>query len=350
MKNNPAVSVIIPMYNAGKYIGDCLNSLLGQTFQDFELIVVDDCSTDDSVAIVEGYMPKFNGRLKLSKTQTNSGGGGYVPRNIGFNLSCGEYIFFVDADDFIVERALELLYTAATQTQAEVVYTSAYYTRDGSGELMQMLDLENALAKEKDASDEPTLTINDPNKNLQRLLFRGNFPNPWTKFIRRDFLIENAITFPAIISGGDFIWVINVYCYAKRLLTLPIPLYFYRSHNAESVSHKKRTPPEQVSHWVSAFVLWLEAFDELLKKTAILKQNPLYYCQALSLHFNYCLGCCSEERMRLDTQDIYEALYRKFDGSSAVPFFFSMIDAQQKELSRAQRRIAELEDKLKAKE
>ena len=194
------------------------------------------------------------------------------------------------------------------------------------------------------------MTIDDPNKNLQRLLFRGAFRNPWTKFIRRDFLIANGITFPKIISGGDFIWVINVFCYARRLLTLPIPLYFYRSHNTESVSHKKRTPPEQVSHWGAAFILWLEAFDELSKTMAILRQNPIYCCQALSLHFNYCLGCCSEERMRLDTQEIYEALYHKFDGSSSVPFFFSMIDAHQKELSRAQQRIAELEEKLKAKE
>lgn len=350
MENNPAVSVIIPLYNVQDYIGECLDSLLAQTFQSFEVIVVDDCSTDNSVAVVEEYAPKFGGRLRLTRTEENSGGGGYVPRNIGLNLSCGEYVFFVDADDFIVERALEILYAAATQIQADVVYTSAYYTRDAGGELMQMLDLESALAKEKGAGDEPTLIINDPNKNLQRLLFRGAFRNPWTKFLRRDFLIKNGIAFPKIISGGDFIWVINVYCRAKRLLTLPIPLYFYRRYNAESVSNKKRTPPEQVSHWVAAFVFWLEAFDELLKTTAILKQNPLYCCQALSLHFNYCLGCCSEERTRLDTQDIYEALYRKFEASSAVPFFFSMIDAQQKELSRAQQRIAELEEKLKAKE
>jgi len=65
----PAVSVVIPMYNAEEYVGECLNSLLAQTFQNFEVIVVDDCSTDSSPAIVESYTEKFGGRLKLTKTK-----------------------------------------------------------------------------------------------------------------------------------------------------------------------------------------------------------------------------------------------------------------------------------------
>ena len=65
----PAISVIIPMYNVEKYVGACLDSLLAQTFQDFEVIVVNDCSTDNSAAVVESYIPKFNGRLTLSKNR-----------------------------------------------------------------------------------------------------------------------------------------------------------------------------------------------------------------------------------------------------------------------------------------
>ena len=64
------ISVIIPLYNAEKYIGECLDSLLKQTLKNFEVIIVDDCSTDGSVAIVESYVPKFdNGQLKLERTQ-----------------------------------------------------------------------------------------------------------------------------------------------------------------------------------------------------------------------------------------------------------------------------------------
>lgn len=107
---SPAISVIIPLYNAEKYLSDCLDSLLDQTFSDFEIIVVDDCSTDNSVAIVESYAPKFNGRLILTATKKNSGNAGYTARNKGFLFSRGEYVFFMDADDMIIETALEELY------------------------------------------------------------------------------------------------------------------------------------------------------------------------------------------------------------------------------------------------
>lgn len=86
-----AVSVIIPLYNAEKYVGECLDSLLEQTFQDFEVIVVDDCSTDNSAKIVESYAPKFNGRFMFTILEKNSGSGA-LPRNKGLLLSRGEYI------------------------------------------------------------------------------------------------------------------------------------------------------------------------------------------------------------------------------------------------------------------
>ena len=69
---SPTISVIIPLYNAEKYIGECLDSVLNQTFQDFEVIVVDDCSTDKSVAVVQNYVAEFNGRLKFSKPKKNN--------------------------------------------------------------------------------------------------------------------------------------------------------------------------------------------------------------------------------------------------------------------------------------
>ena len=78
----PAVSAIIAMYNTEKYIGECLDSLLAQTFTNFEVIVVDDCSTDSSPAIVASYLPKFGGRLKVLRLKKNSGNNG-IPNNTG---------------------------------------------------------------------------------------------------------------------------------------------------------------------------------------------------------------------------------------------------------------------------
>ena len=108
----PEVSVIVPLYNAEKYIAECLESLLAQTFKNFEVIVVDDCSTDSSCAIVESYRERFGGRLTLSHTKKNSGNPA-VPRNKGLMLSRGEYIYHVDNDDVIIQTALEEMYSLA---------------------------------------------------------------------------------------------------------------------------------------------------------------------------------------------------------------------------------------------
>lgn len=121
-KTIPAVSIIIPMYNTEQYIRDCLDSILAQTFQDFEVIVVDDCSTDNSVLIVESYLPKFNqgvNRLKLIRSEKNSNTPG-MPRNVGIRFSRGEYILFVDSDDAITPTALEELYPIAKKFDADV--------------------------------------------------------------------------------------------------------------------------------------------------------------------------------------------------------------------------------------
>ena len=85
------VSVIIPVFNAEKYLAVCLESLLIQTFTDFEVIIVDDCSTDSSLAIAESYLEKFGGRLKILTLEENTGTPG-LPRNVGLEFSQGEYI------------------------------------------------------------------------------------------------------------------------------------------------------------------------------------------------------------------------------------------------------------------
>ena len=74
------VSVIVPIYNVEQYLKRAVNSLLAQTLKNFEVIIVDDCSTDNSISVVESYIPKFNGRLHLEKTKKNSGGCA-IPRN-----------------------------------------------------------------------------------------------------------------------------------------------------------------------------------------------------------------------------------------------------------------------------
>ena len=351
----PAVSVIIPMYNAKRFIGECLDSLLNQTFTNFEVIVVDDGSTDNSSDIVKDYTPKFDGRLNLIKTETNSGGGGYVPRNIGLSLAKGEYVFFMDADDFIMPNALETFCDAAADSDADVVYTTAYYELTGVNDVRRVTDDTEKIS----FAGEPTLTTEDPLGNLQSLLYAETMPAVWRKFIRRDFLIEKRITFPEISNGGDFIWTVNLYCRCERLLRIADPLYFYRSYNGNSVWKKQRGSTEQLLYRVSSFIEWARALNDLSDDIALLRKRPDFCHRALTLHFNRSVISLMTDLKRLYYKDIQDALCRELSKKSSstdlttLAFVFSNIVLERRQIALLQQRVFELEaelEQLKGKE
>ena len=325
-----AVSVIIPMFNAEEFIGECLDSLLIQTLQDFEVIVVDDCSTDKSVAIVQSYAEKFGGRLKLTKAEKNSGGGGYVPRNIGINLACGKYIQFLDADDFLLGSALETLYNAAEKFNSDVMYIASHYSLERPNEVK--------VLAEKNLEDKPILIADDTDKIVQEYLSHKWFQShtPWSSFAKRDFLIENKIFFPEkIYNGGDGIWNLHIRCLAKRFLRIPNPVYFRRRYNPESVTKKWRPPVEQISHRGRAFNLWLNALHELSNRIDYLKKNPACVYELFKTEADWVLKSLREYRLELGDREIYEILYRDFaaENDSAnwfMPFFFACINAERK--------------------
>ena len=95
------ISIVLSAYNHEKSILQCLDSIIAQENADMQIecIVVDDCSTDNSFAIAESFIPKFGGQMTLLKLEKNTGCEGSAPRNVGLKNSHGEYIFFVDADD-----------------------------------------------------------------------------------------------------------------------------------------------------------------------------------------------------------------------------------------------------------
>lgn len=330
-----SVSVVIPMYNATEFIGECLDSLLAQTFQDFEVIVVDDCSTDDSREIVESYAPKFNGRLKLDKTETNSGGGGYVPRNIGLMLARGEYIQFLDADDMLLCTALETLYKAAILYDADVVYTGSYYRLNAPNDISLYKD----GTTKKMGTVQTDLTVNNPTTNLNRLILEsgeGNFHNCWTKFVRRDLLAKDRLLFPYLLNAGDYLWIIELYCHARHFLRISTPLYLYRRYNVNSILRTIKEPKEQCLYWFSSFVKFAKRLHELERENEVLAANPLYCLNVFKKHFLWCLNRTDYARKELDSEELFKVLHSEFSklysdsSASLLPFLFSLISEEKK--------------------
>ena len=273
MTNIPAVSVVVPMYNARKYIGECLNSLLAQTLKNFEVIVVDDCSTDDSVAIARRYVKKFGGRLKVSALKENSGGGG-APRNKGLSISRGEYLFFMDSDDVVTKTALEEMYSLAKEYKADVVYCEKYFMSSGVGkEFVKNIHLADSKIQEGGFVDKPTLETNDMTERIRKAITRRFWVTPWLRLVARDLLVDNEIKFPSLIGSNDVGWTFEVLFCAKRFLRVPNICYVRRMH-AESVSLRQRTTPEHVHKWMDRTIRSLRDFDDFMGGIEFFRENP----------------------------------------------------------------------------
>jgi len=117
LTKNPAISVVIPIYNQEKYVRKCIRSVLSQSFQDFEIIIVNDGSKDNSLKACQRYAKK-DSRITIIDKQNE---GPALARKDGFLKAEGEYICYIDGDDYIVPHALELLYQLALEKQVDMV-------------------------------------------------------------------------------------------------------------------------------------------------------------------------------------------------------------------------------------
>lgn len=277
----PAVSVIIPMYNAGKYVGECLDSLLAQTLKDFEVVVVDDCSTDDGAAIVESYAPKFDGRLILSRMPQNSGSGA-KPRNKGAILSHGKYLLFMDADDALIGNALEELYTLAEDYDADVVYYDRYYRAAES-------DIQSRVVQGGNQPVKPTLEPDALETRVQGILKGSYRVTPWCKFVLRRLIIENELFFPHVKISEDNIWTYGLVIYAKKFLRIPNVVYVYRSSEG-SMMRQGRTPQQTINFWLDPILLGLKSLNDMMSRHDFFKANPQYRYSVLEkfIDLKYC--------------------------------------------------------------
>ena len=132
--NLPLVSIVIPIFNVEKYISQCLNSAISQTYQNIEILCIDDNGEDESMKIVSS-LSETDSRIKIIHHKTNLGLG--PARNTGIRTSRSDYIYFLDADDWIKPNEIENLVIAATQNSADIVIGSAYAFPDTRSENLE---------------------------------------------------------------------------------------------------------------------------------------------------------------------------------------------------------------------
>ncbi|MBE6463596.1 MAG: glycosyltransferase family 2 protein [Alphaproteobacteria bacterium] len=239
-----AISVILPVYNVEKYLQRCLDSISNQTFDDFEIIAVNDGSKDSCLNILQEHAKKEN-RLQII-SQDNKGLS--EARNTGLMHANGEYIYFLDSDDAIHPQCLEIAYEFIKKYNAELI-CFGYEHSDGLGYKTKPFDFDSINCE---------ITSNPLLKGKNKAQF-----NVWTKLYKRELICD--IRFIAGINFEDYPYAYELYSKHPRTVFLDTPLYFY-TRNEASLS-KQTSRPSHIKDYTTGILRVCDIYaDDNLKE------------------------------------------------------------------------------------
>ncbi len=225
------VSVIVPVYNVEKFIDKCLNSLVKQSLKEIEIIVVNDGSPDNSQKIIDKYVKKYPDKIK-SYIKENGGQGS--ARNYGLKKATGEYIGYVDSDDFVEKDMYKKLYNKAKENNYDIVVCGNYNVSE---------DYQN---KNIDAF------INNYNTDLENIFF-GKMA-VWNKIYKRDILIKNKLEFKEKVWYEDLAFTLKAIMNSNTFAFIDEPLYDYLIREGSTMNNSN----------VKRNLEILEAFNDIL--------------------------------------------------------------------------------------
>lgn len=250
----PKISVIVPVYKVEKYLPRCVDSILSQSFTDFELILVDDGSPDNCGKICDEYAQK-DSRVRVFH---KSNGGVSSARNLGLDNAKGEWITFIDSDDYIHEMFLSTLYKKHNVDLIVGSFQVIGYDEGWNG------ILEDSIYDEFSLKD-----------NIVKISLMINLQTPWGKLFRHDIICTNHIVFDEKLHiGEDTLFVLNYLAYTSRLWLCDKPYYFYERGNVNCLSRSKL----DIEHHIYS----LEAFDSTCRKL-----EEVFGCQIKHVYLSH---------------------------------------------------------------
>lgn len=226
MENSGLISVIIPVYNVEEYLRECIDSVLSQTYENYEIILVDDGSTDSSGKICDEYAEK-NDKISVIHKQN---GGLSDARNKGLSVANGEYIYFLDSDDYIVAEAFEELVSVIKNDNSDFVFFDAKSFEDGN----KSLNIEQRYirkSKYETAKGEDVLF-----KLLKNKEYHSSVP---LCFIKKEVLEKAELDFVTGIFYEDTVFTYELFMLSNRVSYCSKTLYHRRYRNASIMTTKK---------------------------------------------------------------------------------------------------------------
>lgn len=243
------ISVIIPIYNSEQFLGQCLESILQQTYSNLEVICVDDGSTDGSLSICRQYREKDSRVYVIHKANE----GVSCARNRGVNFAHGQFVFFIDADDFLDKNALKTL----------------ILQHNGEMSTLAALNYDRVSAEAEAAAYSCSIDIMEmPYKNLERKkvldlvsVRRGWYI--WGMLIPKALINKYQLKFPENIRNlEDAAWIGMTFCYVENIVFIEAELYHYRE-NPVSITSNCVNYSWQAEHWMKVYRTLVDYFRKI---------------------------------------------------------------------------------------
>lgn len=240
------ITVVMPVYKVEKYVSECLDSIINQTFDCFECIIIDDCSPDNSMRLIEEKLAGYKGNISFRIVRNERNEGVSAARNKGIELSRGGYLFFIDSDDMLYENCLEKLWEETKRYPGiDLVQGDSY----SEGMENKNSDLQRYT--------EGRIRIN------KLFLDSKIISTPVNRLIRKEVLTENAIYFRTGILFEDFLWCYFLYKKVETFASVNSFTYFYRRSNPFSTMNKAKTDFDKPA---KDFIFILTVFNEHMEQ------------------------------------------------------------------------------------
>ena len=218
------ISIIIPVYNTEQYLVECIESIIKQNYDDYEIILVNDGSKDNSGLICDSYAKQY----KNIKVIHKNNGGLSDARNEGLKLAKGEYVLFIDSDDYIYPNSLKKISKILNESnEVDLVFLEALkFYPNGKIET-----LNNGLKREN-------ISLKSHEEVLQFLCSLSKFPaSAWSKIVKRELIIKNNLYFEKDLISEDVDWTLNLLIYAEKFDYCGDNYYCYRQNRLDSITN-----------------------------------------------------------------------------------------------------------------
>ena len=220
------LSIVIPVYNASKYIKETLDSLLKYYSNGVEIICVDDGSTDKSASIIEKYADKYENVYLIKQENSHAG----IARNNGLAHAKGKYVLFLDADDYVIDDSLFNAYEIAKKYRLDCLKFSAHRY-----DMKKKEFVDEAVYKNEIFDEEDVLRYLDKDDDV---IFRLNV-TPWSGIYKRKFLLKKKILFNDLICANDLSFYSRVVTNAKRIMVVNEKMVVHRTNVSDSLVAKR---------------------------------------------------------------------------------------------------------------